>query len=118
MSPADHNKTLVLIYSLLSGLITLPLLTLPLIMLASPSIVAKNLKSPEQFVTAIIVFCVVLFLALIFPATAYSLYKRKVGGRTLALISAVLLLPLCWPIGVYTWWFMHSEGAKQMYRLK
>lgn len=30
----------------------------------------------------------------------------------LAWISAVLVSPLFWPVGVYAWWFMHSEGAK------
>jgi len=29
------------------------------------------------------------------------------GGGSVALV---------WPIGVYSWWFMHSEAAKQMYR--
>jgi hypothetical protein len=33
----------------------------------------------------------------------------------LALISAVAVLPIVWPIGVYSWWFMHSEAAKRMY---
>ena len=55
MSPADHNKTLAVLYSLLSGLIILPLLASPLILLAWPWIVAKNLKSTEQLVVTIVV---------------------------------------------------------------
>jgi hypothetical protein len=57
----------------------------------------------------------VLLLALIFPATGYCLYKRKPVGRRFALISAVVLLPLFWPLGVYTWWFLHSESGRKMY---
>jgi hypothetical protein len=64
---------------------------------------------------AIVVYCFVVLLALLFPVTGYSLYKRKPVGRRFALISAVALLPVCWPLGVYTWWFMHSEGGKTLY---
>ena len=118
MSPADHNKTLVVLYSLISGLFTLPLLISPLILLVSPSLLAKNLKSTDQVLIAIAIYCLVVLLALIFPATGYALYKRKLVARNLGLVSAVVLLPVCWPLGLYTWWFMHSEGGKQLYGLK
>lgn len=114
MSPADHNKTLVLIYSLLGIFFTLPVLV-------SPWILAKNvdsypsLRRDDQIVIAIVVFCVVLTLALLFLATALSLYRRRPFGRKLALVSSVLLLPLLPPAALYTWYFMHSEGGKQMY---
>lgn len=116
MLPADHNKTLVVLYSLISGLFTLPLLIAPLILLVSPSLLAKNLKSPDQVLIATVVYCLVVLFALVFPVTGYCLYKRKPVGRSLALISAVFLLPPCWPLGVYIWWFMHSEGGKQIYK--
>lgn len=114
MTPKDHNKTLAIIYSLLGGFFTLPLL-------ASPWILAKNVDSypsprrNDQIIIATVIFCVVLFLALLFLATAVSLYRRRSLGRKLALVSSVLLLPLLPPIATYTWWFMHSEGGKQMY---
>lgn len=114
MSPSDHNKTLVVIYSLLGGFFTLPIV-------ASPWIIAKNVDrypSPrrnDQVLIAVVVFCVVLFLAALFVFTAVSLYRRWRGGRKLALISAVFLLPLLPPAAAYTWWFMHSEGGKRMY---
>jgi hypothetical protein len=114
MNPRDHNKTLAIIYTLLGGFFTLPIL-------ASPWILAKNVdnyQSPrrdDQIVIAVVVFCVVLFLALLFLATALSLYRRRPLGRRLALVSSVLLLPLLPPAAVYTWWFMHSEGGKRMY---
>ena len=115
MSPADHNKTLVVLYSLVSGFFTLPLLIAPLILLVSPSLLAKNLKSSDEVLIAIVVYCLVVVLALLFPITGYCLYKRKSVGRSLALISSVALLPICWPLGVYTWWFLHSDGGKAMY---
>lgn len=114
MSPLDHNKTLALIYSLLGGFFALPLL-------ASPWIIANEVarhpspRRDEQILIAVVAFCVVLFLATLFVSTAVSLYRRRHAGRKLALISAVLLLPLLPPAAVYTWWFMHSEGGKQMY---
>jgi MFS family permease len=114
MSPADHNKTLVILYSLLGGFFTLPLI-------ASPWIIAKNVDrypSPRrdgQVIIAVVVFCIVLFLALLFLSTALTMYKRKRLGRKLALVSSVVLFLLCLPIAAYTWWFMHSEEAKKMY---
>jgi hypothetical protein len=108
MSSADHNKTLVFLYSLIASLLGLSLL-------ASPWIVARNVRRSEQVPLAVVVFCLVVCLVLLFSSTALTLYKKRVLGRKLALISAVLVLPLCWPIGVYTWWFMHSVGGKRMY---
>lgn len=114
MSPTDHNKTLAIVYSLLGGFFTLPIL-------ASPWILAKNVDSypsprrGDQIIIAIIVFSVVFLLALLFFATALNLYRRRPVGRKLALVSSVLLLPLLPPAAAYTWWFMHSEGAKRMY---
>ncbi len=114
MSPPDHNKTLVVIYSLLGGFFTLPII-------ASAWIIAKNVDSypsPRrggQVLIAIVVFCLVLFLAVLFWSTAMSLYRRWRRGKKLALVSAVILLPLLPPAAVYTWWFLHSEGGKQMY---
>lgn len=114
MSPADHNKTLALLYCLLGAFFALPLI-------ASPWIIAKNVdrypspRRDEQVLIAVVVFCVVLLLAALFVSTAVGLYRRWRGGRKLALVSAVLLLPLLPPAAAYTWWFMHSEGGKRMY---
>lgn len=114
MSPADHNKTLIVLYSLLGGFFTLPLV-------AAPLIIAKNVDSfpsprrDEQIIIAVLGVCVVLCLVLLFFSIAAGLYGRKIWSRNLALVAAVVLLPLCLPIAVYTWWFMHSEGGKQLY---
>src|SRR5215210_8673755 len=102
MSPQDHNRTLVVIHSLVGGFFTLPLI-------ASPWIIYKNVDSypsPRrggQVIIAIVAFCVVLFLASIFLSTAIGLYRRKHWGRKLAFVSSVLLL--VWPpAAAYTWW--------------
>jgi chromate transport protein ChrA len=114
MSPADHNKTLVIIYLLLGGFFTLPLM-------ASPWILAKNVDqypSPrrgEQILIAVLIAAVVLTLATLFWSTALGLYRRRSWGRRVALVSSVVFFPLCPPIAGYTWWFMHSEGGKQLY---
>jgi len=109
MSPADHNKTLVILYSLLSGCFTLPLV-------GAPWIIEKNVRSSEQLPIAIAIGFPVLLLALLCLSTTLALYRRRPCGRKLALLSAVILLPLCWPVAVYTWRFMHTGGAKKMYR--
>jgi hypothetical protein len=114
MSPRDHNKTLVIIYLLLAGFFTLPLV-------ASPWIVAKNVdlhpssRRGDQLLFAVLIAAVVITLATLFWSTALGLYRRKPWGRKVALASSVVFFLLCPPIAAYTWWFMHSEGAKQMY---
>ena len=49
---------------------------------------------------------------------AYGLLRRRPWGRILALVSTVLfvwLVPLGTALAVYAWWFLHSEGGKQLY---
>jgi hypothetical protein len=29
--------------------------------------------------------------------------------------ASVVAIPMIWPVGVYTWWFMHSDAAKRIY---
>ena len=65
-----------------------------------------------------VTFGFVSLMALLFWSTAISMHRRKPVGRKLALISAAAALLLFWAVGVYIWWFMHSEGAKQMYGVK
>jgi hypothetical protein len=109
MLPEDHNKTLVLLHSGLGAFFTSGLL-------AAPWIVAKNFRHGTGVPTAILLFGIVLFFAALFWSTAISMYRRKTFGRKLALVAAVAALPIIWPVGVYTWWFMHSEAARKMYR--
>ncbi len=108
MSPQDHNKTLVILHGAIGAFFTLGVL-------ASPWIISQNLRHREKIPLAVLILGIVFVMASLFWATAIAMYRRKRVGRRLALISAVVVLPLVWPIGVYSWWFMHSEGAKEMY---
>lgn len=114
MSPCDHNKTLVVLYSLVCG-------TLGLLLCASPWIISKNVSSTpsprrdDQIMTAAIVTGIVIFFFLLLLSTAVGLYRRKRWGRKLALCAAVLWLFYCPPVAVYSWWFLHSEGGKRLY---
>lgn len=115
MKPRDHNKTFVLIYTFFGVYVSVPLL-------AAPWAIVSNLNSfskPESgtlvlivTITAIIIF---LCVAVLFFSTAYSLYKRRQRARRMALISAIAVFPLCPPITIYTWWFMHSDVGRQLY---
>jgi drug/metabolite transporter (DMT)-like permease len=114
MSPRDHNKTLVVLYSLVCGF-------LALLLCASPWIIAKNVSSTpsprrdDQIMTAAIVMGIVIFLFLLFLFTAIGLHRQRQWGRTLALCAAVLWLFYFPPVAVYSWWFLHSENGKQHY---
>jgi O-antigen/teichoic acid export membrane protein len=114
MTPRDHNKTLVLIYLLLAGFFTLPLV-------ASPWIIAKNIdkytspRGGDQVLITISLAAVVIILATLFWSTALGLYRRKSWGRKVALVSAVISFFLVPPLAAYAWWFLHSDGAKGIY---
>jgi uncharacterized membrane protein len=87
-------------------------------LLASPWIIAQNFRRAEQIPEVIVVFGIVLCIALLMFATAIAMHKKKPLGRKLALYSAALLIIFLWPAGIYSWWFMHSEGAKRMYGIE
>ena len=108
MSPQDHNKTLVILHSAMAAFFTLGLV-------ASPWIIAQNFRRPDKILFAGFVFGIVLLVAILFWSTAIAMYRRSPIGRKLSLIAAVLAIPIVWPLGVYTWRFMHSDGAKEMY---
>ena len=117
MTAQDHNKTLVIIYAALGIYVTLPMLAAPWVISSN----SRSLSSPKSgtwvLIATIAVLSLLLYLALLFLSTALSLYRRKQRGRRLALISATAVFPLCPPVTVYTWWFMHSAGARQLYNV-
>jgi hypothetical protein len=87
-------------------------------LIASPWIIATNFRRPGQMPTAVAVFGIVFLIALLFWSTAILMHRRKPLGRTLALIAAPFTLFMFWPIGIYSWWFMHSAGARHLYGAK
>lgn len=114
MSPQDHNKTLIVLFSIIASFLTL-------LLCASPWIIAKNVSSipsprrDDQILIASIVLGIFTLLFLLFWLIVIGLYRRKSWGRTLALCSAVLWLFYCPPVAVYMWWFMHTDKGKELY---
>lgn len=111
MSTEDHNKTLSILHATIGAFYTLGLV-------ASPWIIAQNFWRREQIPTAIAIFGFVFLMAVLFWSTAIAMRRRKPWGRKLALISVVGTIPIFGLVGIYTWWFMHSDGAKQIYGVK
>ena len=111
VSTLDHNKTLVILHAAIGTFFTLGLI-------ASPWIIAQNFKRSDKILFAVFIFGIVFLFAVLYWSTAIALFRRKPIARKLSLVAAILAIPIVWPVGVYTWWFMHSEGAKQLYRVK
>lgn len=111
MSTKDHNKTLVMLYAAVGSFYSCGII-------AAPWIIERNFRRPEQIPSAIIVFGLVVLIALLFWLAAIYMHRRKRIGRTLALIAAPNTLFAFWPIGIYCWWFMHSDGGKSFYGVR
>lgn len=107
MTAQDHNKTLVIIFSTFATVGTL-------VLLAAPWIVTLVLGRHQEQMWAGVFFGFVFLMTLLYWCTAIAMHRRRPVGRKLALILAPTLL-MFWPLVTYIWWFMHSEGAKQMY---
>ena len=114
MAPHDHNKTIMVLFSLIAFFPSL-------LLCAAPWIIDKNVSSipsprrDEQILTAAIITVAIGLLVFLLWATVAGLYMRKLWGRRLALFSSIFILFYCPPVSVYTWWFMHSEGGKRLY---
>lgn len=122
MTPQDHNKTLALLYGIigvlaLTGLIFVVMRQMNKLHSAEPSQAAQHVNlilaiknsSPQ--------------LSLLMPpllqlVTAYGLFMKRRWGRIVALVFSaffVLIVPLGTGLAIYTWWFLHSKGAMQLY---
>lgn len=108
MTTQDHNETIVGIHFLVGIVFVLGLV-------ASPWIIAQNFRHREQIPLAIIIFGFVFIVAVLMLSTAIAMYRKRPIGRKLAMYSAALLIVIFWPAGIYTWWFMHSDGARRLY---
>jgi len=111
MTPQDHNKTIVIIYSVLGFL------------LAGAAIVwlIRDIRRHQDWALAIYKDALMIASAVISTClltTVYGMVRRKLWARILALITTIFyvwLFPLGTILAVYLWWFMHSEGAKHLY---
>jgi hypothetical protein len=108
MSAKDHNKTLVGIHVVVGSFFAFWLV-------ASPWIIAQNFRHLEQVPQAVAIFTTVAGLSALMFTTAFSMHRKRPIGRTLAMYSAAVLVILLWPAGIYTWWFVHTPDAKELY---
>ncbi len=111
MTTKDHNETLAGIHLAVGVFFAFGLV-------ASPWIIAQNFRHKEQIPTAVLIFGVVFCIGLLMFVTAIAIHRRKPLGRKLAMWSIAVLFFIFWPAAIYSWWFMHSDGAKQMYGVK
>lgn len=112
MSTKDHNETLAGIHLAFGGFLILVLVIAPLLLKRDFE------RHTEQIPLVLIVWFLFLALAVLMISTALAMNKKRPKGRKLALWAAPFLFLLFWPAGVYSWWFLHSDGAKQMYGVK
>jgi FtsH-binding integral membrane protein len=111
MTSQDHNRTIVIIYSFL-GLV-----------LAGAAIIwlGKDVRRNQNWLLAIykdapLIAAAIVSTCLLF--TVYGMLRRRRWARVLALVTTVFyvwIFPLGTLLAVYIWWFLHSEGAKQLY---
>lgn len=114
MSPQDHNKTLIIIYGFLGGLLAVA----ALVELVRVIALEKELERLRSDSLLQVLITIALVLTIFIVATAYGLLKRRRWARITTLILSALfvwLFPLGTALAVYTWWFMHSEGGKHLY---
>jgi low affinity Fe/Cu permease len=114
MTPQDHNRTLGIIYGFLGGILTLAaFVELVRVVILEGELVRIQADSLLQILIAVAMI-VMIFLYLI----AYGLFRKRRWARIAALISSglfVWLFPLGTALAIYSWSFMHSEGAKRLY---
>jgi hypothetical protein len=109
MLPSDHNRTLGLIHGLV-GILALSGVTVASILEAH--------RHPSDAVQRLVWVVYVLPLPLLQLLTAYGIFTRRKWGRVLALALSVLyvwVFPLGTLLSVYTYWFLLSESARQLY---
>lgn len=113
MTPPDHNKTLGIIYSFLGGLLA----AAALVELVRVIILERELERIRSSTGLQLLILVGLILTGFLLLTAYGLFKRRRWARIHALILSALLVwlfPLGTALAIYTWWYLHSAGYRQL----
>jgi hypothetical protein len=104
MSTNDHNETLAGIHLAIGVFLVLGVVV-------SPRVIGHR----ERMQAMVIISAILLPVALLMFSTAFALHRKNPLGRKLALWSISVLFMVSWPAAIYGWWFLHSDGAKQMY---
>jgi hypothetical protein len=113
MTPQDHNRTLGIIYGFLGGILTLA----ALVELVRVIILEKELERIKSDSLLQVLIPVALILTVFILFTAYGLLRRRRWARIPALILSALLIwlfPLGTALAIYSWWFLHSAGYRQL----
>jgi len=109
MTPRDHKRTLGLLHGLIGILILTGLVVAAMFEVRRhPSDAAEKLQW----------MLYVLPLPLLQLSAAYGLFTVRKWGRRFVLILCVLyvwIFPLGTLLAAYTWWFMHTAGARRLY---
>jgi hypothetical protein len=114
MTPQDHNKTLGIIYSFLGGLLA----AAALVELVRVIVLEKEIERIRSSTELKLLIGVGLALTVYILSVAYGLLRRMRWARIPALVLSglfVWLFPLGTALAIYNWWFLHSEGGKQLY---
>jgi hypothetical protein len=112
MTSHDHNKTLGIIYLGLGGLVIVGTVVMLPDLSKGFTAIVSNADDRTLIISGL------LLLVILIP-TAYGLFKRRPWARFSTLVLSgllVFLFPLGTALAIYTWWFMHSEGGKLLYR--
>lgn len=118
MTAQDHNKTLGIIYSLIGGASSLFFIWGPLSLIFGKQRGFSLDDGLNRFL--LVMWLILLLFSLLTLTTAVGMFKKKAWARKTAMLVAVLVVwwfPLGTALGVYTWWFLHSEGSKQLYSI-
>lgn len=114
MTPQDHNRTLGIIYGFLGGLLS----AAALVELVRVITIEKELARIRSDPYVLVLIIVGLLLTVLLLSTAYGLFRRKRWARVSSLILAGLFIwfvPLGTALAIYSWWFLQSEAARQLY---
>jgi heme/copper-type cytochrome/quinol oxidase subunit 3 len=88
---------------------------LTLILATAPWTLVPDLHRPDQIPVLVIICATVFLIAALMFSTAIAMRRQAPFGRKLGLLAAAVLMLIFWPFGVYSWWFLQSDGAKKMY---
>ena len=120
MTAAEHNKTLVALYFIYSGVHGLTLIGLLLLVLvvkfATPA--AEVISSSALIIGGVVFLILFLAVGLLPLLVGFGFRKRAIWVKPLAMIVAVVSLvniPIGTALGIYTMKFFRSEAGRALY---
>jgi hypothetical protein len=111
MTAQDHNRTITIIYSVLGLLLAGTAIVLLVRDLRQKDWLLAIYKDELFIASSVLSTCLL--------STVYGMLRRRRWARVLALVTTIFyvwLFPLGTLLAVYLWWFLHSQGAKTLYK--